>query len=160
MKLPKDFREFIALLNSENVRYVIVGGYAVAFHGYPRFTGDIDFFVEATAENAVRLMRVLARFGFGELGLTERDFTMPDQVVQLGMAPNRIDLVTGISGVSFAEAWDNKVESTLEGLPVNFVSKAVLIRNKTAAGRAKDRADIQETTDADETPGTTDKSGG
>lgn len=144
MKLPKDFREFIALLNSESVKYLIVGGYAVAYHGYPRFTGDIDFFVEASADNAARLGRALHRFGFAGLGLTERDFTTSDQVVQLGVPPNRIDLVTGLSGVSFEEAWGSRIESTLDGLSVNFISKAVLIKNKTAAGRARDKADIAE----------------
>lgn len=146
MKLPKDFREFIALLNSEGVKYVIVGGYAVAFHGHPRFTGDIDFFVDASADNAARLKRVLDRFGFGSVGLTDRDFTARDQVVQLGVAPNRIDLVTGISGVSFEEAWSGRIESTLDGLSVIFINQAALLNNKKASGRDRDRSDVKEMT--------------
>ncbi len=149
MKLPKDFREFIESLNSESVRYVIVGGYAVAHHGYPRYTGDIDFFVEPSAENARRIVKVLQRFGFAGLGLTERDFAEGDRVIQLGVPPRRIDIVTGISGVSFAEAWSTKGAATLDGLPVFFVSREVLLKNKAAADRPQDRVDHEEMTRGD-----------
>lgn len=144
MKLPKDFREFIELLNSESVKYVIVGGYAVAFHGHPRFTGDIDFFVEPSADNAARLRRVMQSFGFGATGLMESDFSVKDQVIQLGIPPVRIDVLTGISGVSFEDAWASRVQSTLDNLSVNFIGKAALIKNKEAAGRTKDAADSEE----------------
>lgn len=144
MKLPKDFREFIELLNSASVKYVIVGGWAVAYHGYPRYTGDIDFFVEASPDNARRIVKVLQRFGFASLGLTERDFAESDRVVQLGVPPRRIDLVTGISGVSFEEAWNSKVEAILDGLPVYIVNREVLLKNKAAAGRPQDKADLEE----------------
>jgi hypothetical protein len=103
--LQSDLSEFIGLLNSHKVEYVIVGGHAVAFHGHPRFTGDIDFFIRPTAENAERLLRVLDDFGFGSLGITAADLTEPGKVVQLGRPPNRVDILTSISGVDFESAW-------------------------------------------------------
>ena len=120
LKLPKDLREFIELLNSHEVRYLIVGGYAVAYHGHPRATGDIDFVVEVSEENARKLEAVLLDFGFGGLGLTAADFLQPGIVVQLGYPPNRIDLLTTISGASF-EAEDlsprqsNRIEASICG---------------------------------------------
>lgn len=142
MKLQKDLREFIELLNSHNVRYLIVGGHAVAYHGYPRTTGDIDFFIEASEENAAKLEKVLARFGFGSLGLTAKDFLEPGTIIQLGYPPNRIDLVTSISGVTFGEAWEHRVCDRVENLPMIFVDRQTLLSNKAASGRPKDLADI------------------
>jgi hypothetical protein len=141
-KLPKDLREFIVLLNSHEVRYLIVGGYAVAYHGYPRATGDIDFFVEVSEENAAKLAAALIDFGFGDLGLTAQDFLESGKIIQLGYPPNRIDLLTSISGVSFAEAWDDRVTDELDGLPVNFIGRRMLLTNKAAAGRPQDKADL------------------
>lgn len=141
-KLPKDFREFIELLNSHEVRYLIVGGYAVAYHGYPRMTGDIDFFLAVSEENAAKLEAVLNDFGFGGLGLTAQDFLEPGKIIQLGYPPNRIDLLTSISGISFAEAWEDRVTDELDGLPVNFVGRKTLLVNKAASGRPKDQADL------------------
>src|SRR5689334_17449685 len=109
MKLSKDLRAFIELLNSEGVEYVVVGAHAVAYHGHPRYTGDTDFLVGVGEPNACRLERVLVSFGFGSTGLKADDFMKPDRVVQLGRSPNRIDLVTSISGVTFAEAWKTRV---------------------------------------------------
>lgn len=143
MKLQKDLRAFIELLNAEEVKYLIVGGYAVAFHGHPRYTGDIDFFVEPSSANAQRIERVMQGFGFGDTGLTQQDFDAPDVIVQLGMPPNRIDVVTTVDQVPFDEAWSARVEAELDGLPVHFVSKELLIRNKRAAGRAQDVADVE-----------------
>ncbi len=142
MRLQKDLREFIELLNSNDVRYLIVGGYAVAYHGYPRATGDIDIFVEASEENAAKLEKVLAGFGFGSLGLTTRDFLEPDTIIQLGYPPNRIDLVTSISGVTFADAWEHRICDSAEGLQMVFVDRQTLLANKAASGRPKDLADI------------------
>jgi predicted nucleotidyltransferase len=142
MKLPKDLRAFVESLNAANAKYVIVGGYAVAFYGHPRFTGDIDFFVESTPENADRIVRAIDLFGFTSLGLTRDDFVNPDIVVQIGFPPNRVDLITGIEAVSFEEAWSSRQSVQLDGLPVAFISKELLIRNKTAAGRQQDRGDI------------------
>lgn len=141
-KLPTDLREFIELLNSHEVRYLIVGGYAVAYHGYPRMTGDIDFFLAVSEENAVKMEAVLRDFGFGGLGLTAQDFLEPGKIIQLGYPPNRIDLLTSISGVNFAEAWEDRVTDELDGLLVNFVGRKTLLVNKAASGRPKDRADL------------------
>lgn len=143
MKLSRDLREFIELLNSCAVEYVVVGGHAVAYHGYPRYTGDIDFFIRPTEDNARRLLEVFDRFGFGGVGITRDDFTTPDRIVQLGLPPNRIDLVTGITGVTFDEVWASRVAANLDGIPVCLIGKAELLRNKRASGRAKDLADIE-----------------
>ena len=142
MKLNQDLREFIALLNSTGVNYLVVGGHAVAFHGYPRFTGDIDFFIERSSENANRLASVLIQFGFGGLGLGTEAFLEPETVVQLGRPPNRIDLLTSIDGVQFTEAWAQKAPGELDGLPVNFLGKDHLLTNKRTSARPQDLADL------------------
>jgi hypothetical protein len=120
-----------------------VGGHAVAFHGYPRYTGDIDFFVEPTEENATRLMQALDRFGFGDVGIEQQDLVTPGKVIQLGFPPSRIDLVTSITGVIFAEAQASHVATDLDGLPVRILGRDALLKNKRAAGRAKDLADLE-----------------
>jgi hypothetical protein len=140
--LPDDFKEFVKLLNAHQVKYLIVGGYAVAFHGHPRMTGDIDFFLECTEENTRKLEKVLADFGFGGLGLTFEDFLRPDTVVQLGYPPLRIDLINSISGVTFAQAWEQRVEMEVEGETLRFIGKEALLTNKAASGRPKDRGDL------------------
>ncbi len=145
-KLQKDFREFIELLNSHGVRYMIAGGFAVAFHGFPRNTGDIDFLVETSPENARSLQHVLLEFGMGSLGLTAQDFTKLDVIVQLGYPPYRIDLLTSISGSTFEEAWKSRVETEIDGLPMVFIGKDVLIKNKAEVGRPKDLADLSRLT--------------
>jgi hypothetical protein len=142
-KLQTDLREFIELLNSHGVDYVLVGGHAVAFHGHPRFTGDIDFLLRPTDENARRVLRVLDDFGFGSVGITQRDLLQPGQVVQLGQPPNRIDLLTSISGIDFDTAWSSRVEATLDEQPVNVLGLEELLRNKRASGRQKDLADVE-----------------
>lgn len=140
--LQSDLNEFVALLNSWKVEYLVVGGYAVAFHGHPRFTGDIDFLVRATADNARRLLDVLREFGFGSLNLTLEDLTTEGRVVQLGRPPNRIDLLTRISGVTFEEAWAGRISGNLGANRVDFLGWDALIQNKTVTGRDKDRADV------------------
>jgi hypothetical protein len=142
VKLHSDLKEFIELLNSLKVEYVVVGGHAVAFHGYPRFTGDIDFFVRPTPENAARIVAALEAFGFAQPDLNASTFTEPDKVVQLGRPPNRIDLLTSISGVTFDEAWRHRVRGELDGLPVAFIGRTQLVANKAASSRAKDLADL------------------
>ena len=142
MKLERDRREFIELLNARDVRYVIVGAFALAYHGRPRYTGDIDFFVEPSAENAERLNEVLDQFGFANIGVIEQDFTAPDQVVQLGIEPHRMDLMTSLSGVAFEEAWKSREYGNLDGLQVPFISRELLKRNKAAVGRRQDLADL------------------
>ena len=142
MHLSSDWREFIALLNSTSVEYLLVGGHAVAYHGYPRFTGDIDFFVSANPGNAERLERVLGAFGFGNVGIRREDFLEPNMVIQLGRPPNRIDLLTSIDGVRFDEAWLDRAWADIDGLAVPIIGKSDLIRNKTASGRPQDLADL------------------
>jgi len=141
--LSSDLCEFIRLLAKEGVEYLIVGAWAVAFHGRPRYTGDLDLFVRRDAANADRLTRVLEQFGFGSVGLSRGDFLKEDFVVQLGVEPNRLDLLTGISGVTFEEAWRTRVAGTLHGLPVWFINRDLLIQNKRASGRDQDLADIR-----------------
>src|SRR5258706_8066083 len=142
VKLQKDSREFIELLNSHGVEFLVVGGHAVAFHGHPRFTGDIDFWMRPEMDNAARLLSALRSFGFEQLALTADDFTTPGRVVQLGHPPNRIDLLTSISGVTFEAAWAARETATLDGLPVFVLGWRSLIDNKLASGRPKDLSDI------------------
>jgi hypothetical protein len=143
MKLSKDLREFVELLNSRKIKYVLVGGHAVAYHGFPRFTGDVDFFIDASPENAALAAAAVSDFGFGNLGLVEADFRAPETIIQLGRAPHRIDILTSLTAVSFAEAWQSRVETTLDGLPVWMISKDLLVRNKLATGRPQDLADAK-----------------
>jgi len=142
MKLERDLREFIALLNARDVRYVIVGAFALAHHGHPRYTGDIDFFVEPSPQNAERISQVLDEFGFANIGVDKEDFTAADQVVQLGVDPHRMDIMTSISGVTFEEVWATCEYGDLDGLNVPFISKELLKRNKAAVGRKQDLADL------------------
>jgi hypothetical protein len=142
MNLQKDLKEFVELLTELDVRFLIVGAFAVAYHGYPRYTADIDIFVDNSVENAARLLEAIQRFGFGNVGLTDDDFVQDDRVIQLGVAPNRIDLLTSISGVSFEEAWRSRELGELGELTVPFISREMLKRNKAATGRSQDLADL------------------
>ena len=118
--LSKDFKEFIALLNAHNVRYLLVGAYAVALHGYPRYTKDLDVWVELSAANADGLLRALEEFGFGSLGLKSEDFLESDQVIQLGYPPNRIDIVTALTDVQFDDCYAARIEVDIQGLKINL----------------------------------------
>lgn len=140
--VTKDFEELFAAFNARNVRAVIVGGYAFAFHAKPRYTKDIDVFVEPTAQNAANVLAALDDFGFGSLGLTVNDFSSPGQIIQLGQPPNRIDLLTMIDGVSFDEAWAGRVAGRYGEQPVQYLGRAELIRNKRASGRPQDLVDL------------------
>lgn len=144
MKIQKDLREFIVLMNSHAVEYVIVGGHAVAYHGYPRFTGDMDFFVRASAENAGKLVAVLRDFGFSSASDLRPTLVENGKVVQLGRPPNRLDLLTGISGLGFDEALAGSVQTEMDGVPVRMIGFDELVKNKTASGRPKDLADVQQ----------------
>jgi hypothetical protein len=141
MQLSKDLREFVELLNSRKIRYLLVGGHAVALHGHPRYTGDVEFLIDTSAENAALMAEAVADFGFAGLGLTEADFRATEMVIQLGRPPNRIDILTSVAAVSFGEAWKTRVETQLDGLPVWVISKELLVQNKLAAGRPQDLAD-------------------
>ena len=144
MKLQTDLREFIELLNSHGVDYLVVGGHAVAFHGYPRFTGDIDFLIRAVPDNASRLVAALREFGFDYAETLRESLTRSEIIVQLGRPPNRIDILTSASGIDFEVAADSAIEAELDGVPVRFPDRATLLVNKRASGRPKDLADIDE----------------
>ena len=142
MSLGPDLREFIELLNSRGVEYVIVGAHSLAFHGRPRYTGDLDILIRPSLENAEKLISVLAEFGFADSNFKPSDFVQPDQMIQLGRVPNRIDLLTGLSGVATVEALKTKIPAELAGLPVFMLSKDLLIQNKRAVARPQDLADL------------------
>jgi hypothetical protein len=143
MNISSDFRELLTLLNDAEVKYLVVGGYALAAHGFPRNTKDIDIFYEATPDNATNLMSALKRFGFGDVGLSKVDFLQVGQIVQLGYPPNRVDLINSISGVTFEEAWPDRVTVVIENVAVPVISPKDFVRNKKAAGRLTDLADAE-----------------
>jgi hypothetical protein len=144
MPLSRDLKEFVGCLNSNRVEYPIVGALAVSWHGFPRYSGDIDFLIRPTAENAQRVRAALVEFGFGQLDISLADLTAPGKVIQLGYEPNRVDLMTSITGVSFQEAWDTRVSGDLDGLSVCFIGKVALLRNKESTGRSKDKIDADQ----------------
>ncbi len=137
-----DFREFIALLNKHTVRYMIVGGYAVGIHGHPRYTGDLDIWLLPDPANADNILKAIRDFGFGSLDITVTDLTKKDCTIQLGYPPLRIDLLTDIDGVSFNECYTNRKTLNVDGLNVDFIGYADLIKNKKASGRHQDLGDI------------------
>ncbi len=141
--LTKDFKEFIKLLNAKKVEYLLVGGYAVILHGYPRFTGDIDFWINPNSKNAKRMIEVLDQFEFSSLKLTIDDFTHPDQIIQLGHEPYRIYIITSVEGVSFNLCYSQKVVFHVDNIPIQTISKEMLKKNKKAAGRFKDLDDFE-----------------
>jgi len=141
--LNPDFREFIQSLNDNQVRYLVVGGYAVALHGYPRYTKDIDIWIEMDAHNAANMIKALAQFGFGSLGLQAADFLVPDQIIQLGYPPNRIDLLTTAPGVDFESCFESRVKAVIDDVTVNFIDLDNLKRTKRASGRLQDLADLE-----------------
>jgi hypothetical protein len=142
MGLSKDWREFLELLNSRGVDYVIVGAHSVALHGRPRYTGDLDILVRPTPENARMLVDILNEFGFAESGFKEPDFLKAEHLIQLGRAPTRIDLLTSLSGVSSEEAFATKVLAEIDGISVFVLGRDALMRNKRAVGRPQDLADL------------------
>ncbi|HVZ17839.1 MAG TPA: hypothetical protein VG897_12020 [Terriglobales bacterium] len=144
MPLISDLREFIALLNSNEVEYLVVGAFAVSFHGYPRYTGDLDILVRPTAENAARILQAISEFGFMGLGITASNLQTPEFVLQLGVSPNRIDILTTISGVTFDEAWSARCDAKIDGLETHYIGRNELIRHKEATGRARDLGDADE----------------
>jgi hypothetical protein len=149
MELDKDFNEFVELFLEHNVRFLIVGGYALAAHGLPRATGDLDAWVWINPENAQNIMRALNAFGFQNLSLTESDFSKEDSIIQLGYPPFRIDILTSIDGVAFDQAWEKKIVVELNGMNVPFIGRDDLITNKKAAGRPQDIADVSRLTSED-----------
>ena len=147
MQLPEDFKEFLKLLNSNEVTYLLVGGFAVTLHGHPRTTGDMDIWVPTNKETADKLLEVLGKFGFGNSGATEELLLTPDKVIRMGMAPLRIELLTGISGVEFDDCWTRRETITVDDISVQIISKPDLLINKIAAGRPQDLADVDKLAD-------------
>lgn len=143
MEIQPDFRDLLELFNSHKVKYMVVGGYALAFHGAPRYTGDIDIFVSPDADNAERIMSALEEFGFGSAGLSAADFKKLGQVIQLGVPPVRIDIVTTITGVSWNNAFSNRVEGSYGDIRIYYIGREELVANKRAVGRKKDIADLE-----------------
>jgi hypothetical protein len=143
--LNEDFRDLLAALLHSGARFLVVGAHAVALHGVPRATGDLDVWFPPEAANAERVWKALAAFGapLSALGFEQQDLADVDQVFQIGVPPRRIDLLTGISGVTFDEAWPERVVARVSGLDVPFIGRQALLRNKRASGRAKDLADIE-----------------
>lgn len=139
----KDFREFVELLNSSGVRYLVVGGHAVAFHGYPRFTGDLDIWIATEPTNAARIAQVLKDFGFARLKFQPGDFERPGYAIQLGRPPYRIDILTSIDAIDFASAYDRRVIIRKGALELPFIGLDDLLTNKRAAGRPQDLADVK-----------------
>lgn len=143
MELYPDFKELLELLNAHEVDYLIIGGYALAHHGAPRFTGDLDIYLSTHRDNAKKIIVVLNEFGFGSLQLTEDDFSNDDKVIQLGVPPVRIDFVTSIDGVEWDKAWSKRVVGNWDGVTVAYLSREDFIANKRATGRLRDLADIE-----------------
>lgn len=143
MEIQKDFKELLELFNAHKVEYIVIGGYALAFHGAPRFTGDIDLLVRPDVKNAQRILAALKEFGFGSLNLNESDFVGMGNVIQLGVPPVRIDIMTSITGVDWEKAQAGKVSGDYGGAAVYFLGKKEYITNKKATGRKKDLADIE-----------------
>jgi hypothetical protein len=150
--LNKDFREFAELLNSTGVEYMVVGGYALAAHGHPRYTGDIDLWIRQTPANVANLLKALDLFGFGTVGLTEADFMAPESVIQLGYPPARIDLLTAIDGVDFEACRLRQIVVDISGVQLPVIHVDDFRANKRAAGRAKDIADLESLDDTEPRP--------
>ena len=144
--LNRHFQEFLGLLEKHKVEYVVVGGYAVGVHGFPRYTGDIDVFVAISRENAARLLNVFAEFGFGSLNIKTEDFLEPDTVVEIGREPMKIQVLTGIDGISFDRCRSDRILVNVSGMQVPFIGFDSLLANKAASPRSKDRIDLEELT--------------
>lgn len=143
MTIAPEFREFVVYLNAHKVRYLIVGGYAVAFHGHPRYTKDLDVWIDRTPENAQRLLQALDDFGFGSVGLKEHDFLEPEQIIQLGYPPLRIDLLTSLVGVVFEDCYQGREMMSIGDATLPFIGLEGLRANKRASGRHQDLADLE-----------------
>ncbi len=144
--LNRHFLDFLGLLEKHKVEYMVVGGYAVGVHGFPRFTGDLDIFVAIGRENAGRLIGVFSEFGFASLNLTPEDFLEPDMVIEIGREPMKIQLLTGIDGVSFDRCRRDRIQVNVSGFEVPFIGLESLLANKAASPRSRDRIDLEELT--------------
>ena len=143
MKTEKDYEEFLELLNEHKVRYCIIGSYALSFHARPRYTKDIDILVEASPENAKKILTALDKFGFGSLNLRVEDFSEKGNIIQLGYEPVRIDIITSLKGLDFSDIWENRVQGLYGNQKVNFIDRQNLINSKKLSNRIQDRADLE-----------------
>jgi len=143
MEIQQDYRDLLASLNAHGVEFIIVGAYALAYHGAPRLTGDLDILVDVSGENSVRVMDALREFGFESPDLAPEDFQQPDNVIQLGVPPLRVDILTTLTGVSWAEASSGKVAAAYGDVPVFYLGRKEFVANKRALGRKRDLADIE-----------------
>ena len=143
VELPHDFKEFLNLLNTHQVEYLLVGGYAVAAWGYPRFTGDLDLWIHTSAQNAQKILHVCREFGFDVPNLRLELFTDPNQMTRMGHPPVRIEILNSVSGLKFQDAWPNRVIKEIDGISVSLISLSDLRINKQASGRFKDLADLE-----------------
>ena len=148
VKLPPDFREFLSLLHTHRVKYLLVGGYAVAAHGYPRFTGDMDLWIQTNTENAENVLRVCREFGFDVPNLRVELFTDPKQMTRMGHPPLRIEILNSVSGLTFDLAWETRISEVWDEVPVSLISLEDLRTNKRASGRLKDLADLENLPDS------------
>lgn len=142
--LPKDFKEFIGLLNKNN-GYIIIGGYAVVYHGYVRSTNDIDIWIDIRKDNIKKVIKALDEFGFSSLNISEADFS-PNQIIQLGYPPNRIDLITTPAGIDFETCYESREQVVIDNITIKFIDLENLIKAKKASGRTRDLADVEELT--------------
>jgi hypothetical protein len=142
-QVPSDFRELLECFNSHGVEYLVVGAYALAFHGAPRATGDIDLLVRPGLANASRVLAALDGFGFRSLGVDPQELASPAKLLQLGVPPVRADILTSLTGVSWESAWDTREQGAIAGVPVHFIGRDAYIANKRACGRLKDLADVE-----------------
>ena len=143
MKTEKDYEEFLELLNKHDVRYCIIGAFALAFHARPRYTKDMDILIEPTTDNAKRLLMALDEFGFGSLNLAVKDFSTQGNIIQLGYEPVRIDIITSIEGLDFTDIWKSRIQGPYGKQTVNFIDRQNLIRSKKLSNRAQDKADLE-----------------
>ena len=143
MKTENDYEEFLELLNKYNVRYCVIGAFALAFHARPRYTKDMDILIEPTTENAKRLLIALDEFGFGSLNLAVEDFSTQGNIIQLGYEPVRIDIITSIKGLDFADIWKRRIQGPYGKQTINFIDRQNLIRSKKLSNRDQDKVDLK-----------------
>ena len=141
IEFPKDFKEFLQLLNSKKVEYLVIGGYAVGYHGYPRATGDMDIWISINEKNALKMVNALKEFGFDIPELKKEMFLQKEKIIRMGVPPMRLEIITTIDGVDFEKCFNNRVIADFKSFKVNFISKGDLLTNKRASGRPKDLVD-------------------
>ncbi len=152
-RLPADFQDFLKLLNSHRVDYLLIGGYAVCYHGYYRNTNDLDIWIAVHSENARKMATLIKEFGFNVPELSEDLFLQKGQIIRMGLEPTRIEILTEISACEFAECYARRTQATIDDIPVNLISRSDLIRNKIKSGRLKDLDDVQHLTGRDNVNG-------